>query len=57
MPSVNTVPKENIRPCDVTDETPTSFSFTARVTSSLLKRSKIVHGTRFIVSARASPLR
>ena len=25
MPSVNTVPKENIRLCDVTEATPTSF--------------------------------
>lgn len=56
MSSVNTMPKENIRLCDVTEDTPTSLSFTARVTSSLLKRSKIVHGTRFIVSARTSPL-
>lgn len=55
MPSVTNVPKENIRRCDVTEETPTSFSFTARVTPSSLKRSKIVHGTRFIVSARTSP--
>ena len=55
--SVNTVPKENIRLCDVIDETPTSFSFTARLTSSSLKRSKIVHGKkRFIVSAQISPV-
>lgn len=30
MPSVNTVPKENIRLCDVTEETPTSFSVSPR---------------------------
>ena len=38
--SITMPKKQNIRLCDVTQETPTSFSSTARVTYSLLKRSK-----------------
>lgn len=38
--SITMPKKQNIRLCDVTQETPTSFRSTARVTYSLLKRSK-----------------